>query len=113
MAISTYDGLVAGFASGQSFMFNKASFSNTSAGSFYSLWRATGLPIQPSIPGTTMTSAVCAATDTTGALNYGFTVASGQTAYLAQFQVCDTIQNFIGIADRILHCGGHVQTCPP
>jgi hypothetical protein len=108
MAISTYDGLVAGFASGQSFMFNKASMSNTSAGSFYSLWRTTGLPIQPNIPGTTMTSCACAVTDSTGAFNYGFINTTGFTSYIAQFQICDTVQNFIGIADRILHCGGHV-----
>lgn len=108
MAITTYDTLVAGFASGQSFLISKASIANTVAAQYHSLWRATGVPTQPAIPTATVATVVTAVTDTTGAINFGMTVATGQTAYIAKLAIADSIANSIFICDRLLHSGGNV-----
>lgn len=108
MSITTYDGLVAGFASGQSFLFSKASLANTAAADRISLFRATGIPTQPSTPTTTVNTVTCAVTDTTGAINFGMSVATGQTAYIAKLALADSIVNSIFICDRLLHSGGYV-----
>jgi hypothetical protein len=109
MSITTYDGLVAGFASGQSFLFSKASLANTVAAQLFSLFRATGIPTQPAAPTATVTTCVTAVADTTGAFNWGMTVATGQTAYIAQLQLADSVVNTVFIADRLLHSGGYTS----
>jgi hypothetical protein len=107
MAITTYDGLVAGFASGQSCLFYKASLANTAAADLISLFRATGIPTQPVAPTATVNTIVVAATDTTGAINFGMTVATGQTAYIGKLAIADSIVNTVFVADRIQHSGGY------
>jgi hypothetical protein len=93
-------------ASGQSFLFSKASIANTGANSQWSLWRATGIPVQPAAPTATVVTVVTAITDTTGSINYGMQVATGQTAYIAKLAIVGSVTNALFVADRLVHNGG-------
>lgn len=108
MAITTYDGLVAGFASGQSFLISKASIANAAASQYHSLWRATGVPTQPAIPSATVNTVLNAASDTTGAINFNMATVSTQTCYIGKLAIADSIANSIFVCDRIMHSGGYV-----
>lgn len=105
MSIATYDQLIAGLAAGQSFYFSKASIANQAAAGFTSLWRATGVPAQPSIPTATCVTVL---SDTAGAFNYGMTVATGLTAYFSNFAINGSASHTVYIADRLVHNGGLV-----
>ena len=50
MAIDTLDKVVAGLATRQTLVINKASIANQGAGGMTSLWRGTGNPGQGAIP---------------------------------------------------------------
>lgn len=108
MAITTYDQLVSAFASAQSFLFSKASIANQGAGGYTSLWRATGLPTQPTIPTATVATCITAVTDTTGAFNYGMSVTTGLSIYIAKMAVCGSVSHAMFFADRLVHNGGLV-----
>lgn len=108
MGITTYDGLVAAFASGQSNLISKASIANTVAAQYHSLWRATGIPTQPAIPTATTSTCITAITDTTGAINYNVSATSVQTIYIGKLAIADSIANSIFVCDRLLHNGGYV-----
>lgn len=109
MAITTYDGLVAGFASGQSMLISKASLSNVAAGQYHSLFRATGVPTQPAVPTATVATCITAVTDTAGCINWGMTVATGHTAYIGSLQISGSVVCGFFIADRLLHSGGYTS----
>ena len=65
MALATYDEYVTAMAQRrQDLRYSKASIANMVAGNLCSLWRATGYPAQPSIPG-----AASAPTDATSGPN--------------------------------------------
>lgn len=104
MAISTYDGLVAGLASGQSCLISKASIANTVAAQYHSLRRATGVPTQPAIP--TATVATCITN--IASLNYNMNITTAQTCYIAKLAIADSIANSFFICDRLLESGGYV-----
>jgi hypothetical protein len=47
-----------------------------------------------------------ASTDTNGSWNYGMTVATGQTAYIAGLQIVGSVTHALFVCDRIVHNGG-------
>ena len=103
MTITTVDGLVSALGNNSSrFVIDKASISNTAAGQYHSLWRATGQPGQGGIPAA---AAVCDHS-TVGAM--GFTQ---QTAPATSYggwanAVCSNSAVTIEIHDRLMHMGG-------
>jgi len=110
MTITTADQLEKGLESTFSrFSVNKASVTaNATAGEFFSLWRATGVPAQAAIP--TTTTSVPNST-TLGAISpREITVPSTTTkAYLTDLSFvtgATTPQSTIEIHDRLLHMGG-------
>lgn len=106
MAITTYDGLVAGLASSQQYCINKASIATQGANGFTSLWRATGCPTQGSIPTVTGTSCYATLTGAIGPL----TVGSDLTGYIANLSICGSISHQFYLYDRLMHLGGLLGT---
>ena len=106
MAITTYDGLIAGLGAGQSFLISKASIANQGAGGYTSLWRATGIPAQPAIPTATVSTVVNSVGG--GAINNTMTVATGLTAYMGRLGICGSLSHMFFVCDRIVHNGGLV-----
>lgn len=104
MALTTYDGLVGAFASGQSFLISKASIANTVAAQYHSIRRATGVPTQPAIPIATVTTCIT----NIASLNYGLNVSSTLTCYIGKLAIADSIANTVFICDRLLESGGYV-----
>lgn len=105
MTITTRDQLITALANNSSrFVVDKASISNAVAGTYYSLWRATGQPGQGAIP----TTAAIPTRATTGAI--GFTnQTSPATSYLAWAAMnCSNAAVTIEIHDRLAHRGGLV-----
>ena len=103
MTITTVDALVSAMGNNSSrLIIDKASISNTVAGQFHSLWRATGQPGQAAIP---TTAAVCSNT-LLGAI--GFTQqTSPATSYLGIIEgLCSNAGTTIEIHDRLMHMGG-------
>ena len=103
MAIATIDALVNAMGNNSSrLIIDKASISNTVAGQFHSLWRATGQPGQAAIPGA---AAVCNNT-LLGAI--GFTQQTAPaTSYLGILEgLCSNAGTTIEIHDRLMHMGG-------
>lgn len=103
MTITTRDQLIDGLGNNSSRMvLDKASLSNAVAGTYYSLWRATGQPGQGAIPST---AAVCNNT-LLGAI--GFTQQTAPaTSYGAYFYaVTSNNAMTIEIHDRLMHRGG-------
>lgn len=81
---------------------DKASISNTAAGQFHSLWRATGQPGQGAIP---TTAATC---DNTllGSLQFTQQTAPA-TSYLGIVEgLCSNASSTLEIHDRLMHMGG-------
>lgn len=85
------------------FLVNKATIANQLAGGFSSLWRATGTPTQPAIPGAAATPQ---ASDTGSLVNFA-DAAGGASWYLARLNLARTTAgDSIIIGDRVGHMGG-------
>lgn len=103
MAISTLDGIVNALGNNSSrIVLDKASIASQGAGTFVSLWRATGQPGQGAIPGAAavcnnaLTGAVGFTQQTLPATSYGayFEAATGNAAMTVEMH------------DRLAHMGG-------
>lgn len=103
MAITTIDGLVNAMGNNSSrVVIDKASLSNTVAGQFHSLWRATGQPGQGAIP-----SAVANCNNTlTGGMQFTQQTLPA-TTYAAYLEaVCSNSAVTLELHDRLMHMGG-------
>lgn len=103
MAITTRDQLINAMANNSSrVVIDKASLANATAGSFHSLWRATGQPGQGAIP----TTAAVLDHTTTGALGFSQQTAPA-TSYLGILEgLCSNSGSTLEIHDRLMHLGG-------
>ena len=105
MAISTLDGIVNALGNNSSrIVLDKASIASQGAGTFVSLWRATGQPGQGAIPGA---AAVCNNTTVGGV---GFTQQTlPATSYGAYFEAATGNASMtVEMHDRLAHMGGLV-----
>lgn len=103
MAITTLDGLVNAMGNNSSrIVLDKVSIASQAAGTYVSLWRATGQPGQGAIPAA---AAVCNHS-LTGAI--GFTQQTAPaTSYGAWLNsVCSNAAMTVEIHDRLMHMGG-------
>jgi len=103
MTISTIDGLVNALGNNSSrVVIDKASLSNTVAGQFHSLWRATGQPGQGAIP-----AAVANCNNSlTGGMQFTQQT-SPATTYAAYLDaVCSNSAVTLELHDRLMHMGG-------
>ena len=103
MTISTRDQLIDALGNNSSrFVFDKASIASQAAGTFVSLWRATGQPGQGAIPGA---AAVCDNT-LTGA--FGFTQQSAPATSYGGWAsaTCANAAMTVELHDRLMHMGG-------
>lgn len=103
MAITTRDALIDALANNSSrVVIDKATIASQAAGTFVSLWRATGQPGQGAIPAAaavcdnTLTGAVQFAQQTSPATSYG--------AYL--YASCSNSAMGLELHDRLMHMGG-------
>lgn len=105
MTISTLDQLVNALGNNNSrIIIDKASISSQAAGTYVSLWRATGQPAQGAIPTTTET---CNHT-TTGGVNFTQQT-SPATSYIAYADVATGNATMtVELHDRLAHMGGLV-----
>lgn len=105
MTISTRDQLIDALANNSSrFVIDKASIANAVAGTYYSLWRATGQPGQGAIP----TTAAIVTSATTGAISFTNQTAPA-TSYLGWAAInCSNAAVTVEIHDRIAAMGGLV-----
>lgn len=103
MTISTRDQLVNAMANNASrIVIDKSAISNTAAGQFHSIWRATGQPGQGAIP---TTPAVCD-NALTGAVQFTQQVAPA-TTYAGLLEAASTNAAMtLEIHDRLMHMGG-------
>lgn len=103
MTITTADELINAMGNNSSrIVIDKASISNTAAGQFHSLWRATGQPGQGAIP----TTAVSCDNTLTGALQFNQQT-SPATSYLGILEaLCANAGTTLEIHDRLAHMGG-------
>ena len=103
MTISTRDQLIDAMGNNSSrLVLDNASISNTAAGQFISLWRATGQPGQGAIP---TTAASCNNT-TLGGFSFAQQTAPA-TTYATYFNaVCSTSGATLELHDRLCHRGG-------
>lgn len=106
MTISTLDQLVNALGNNNSrIIIDKASISSQGAGTYVSLWRATGQPAQGAIPTTTV--ATCNHT-TTGGVNFTQQV-SPSASYIAYADVATgNAAMTVELHDRLAHMGGLV-----
>lgn len=105
MTITTRDGIIDGLGNNNNrIQWDKASLGTQVVGQYCSLWRATGVPAQGSIPGA---AAYCTKA-LTGAI--GFTNQTGPaTSYLGWHDLlCATANTNLEIHDRLAHMGGLV-----
>ena len=103
MTITTLDGLVSALGNNSSrFILDKASLSNTAAGQYHSLWRATGQPGQGAVP---TTPAVCN-NALTGAMNFAQQTPPATTYGGWANAICSNASVAIEIHDRLMHMGG-------
>jgi hypothetical protein len=103
MTIATLDGVVGALGNNATrFILDKASLSNTAAGQYHSLFRATGQPGQGAIPAA---AAVC---DNTllGAMNFAQQTAPATTYGGWSNAMCSNSAVTIEIHDRLMHMGG-------
>lgn len=103
MSITSYDQLISGLTSSSQILgINKTSISTQGTGGFTSLWRATGVPAQGAIPGTS--SGTCT-DDLTG--GFLFTNPStGKNTYLGGLSIAGSVSHQMIIYDRLGHMGG-------
>lgn len=103
MSISTRDQLIDALGNKSSrFVIDKASIASQAAGTFVSLWRATGQPGQGAIPST---AAVCDNT-LTGAIGFTQQVAPATSYGAWANAVCSNSAATLEIHDRLMHMGG-------
>ena len=103
MAITTLDGVVNALGNNSTrFILDKASLSNTAAGQYHSLFRATGQPGQGAIP---TTAAVCT-NALTGAMNFAQQTSPATTYGGWANALCSNSATTIEIHDRLMHMGG-------
>lgn len=105
MAITTRDQLIDAMCNNSSrIIIDKASISNTVAGQFHSLWRATGQPGQGAVPAA---PAVCN-NDLLGSLQFNQQT-NPVKSYLAILEgACSNSSSTLEIHDRLMHMGGLV-----
>ena len=103
MTISTRDQLINALGNNSSrFILDKASIASQAAGTYVSLWRATGQPGQGAVPTTT---AVCTS-GLVGSMNFTQQTAPA-TSYAAYMEVATgNATTTVEIHDRIAHMGG-------
>lgn len=101
MAIDTLDKVVAGLATRQTLVINKASIATQGTGGMTSLWRGTGNPGQGAIPGA---AATCEKT-LLGSWNFT-NPTSPALSYLARLNIQGTIAHNFIVYDRLAHMGG-------
>lgn len=103
MSISTRDGLIGAMANNSSrIVIDKANIASQGAGSFVSMWRATGQPGQGAIPNA---AAVCDH-NLVGALGFNQQTAPA-TSYLGILEgVSSNAAMTLEIHDRLMHMGG-------
>lgn len=103
MSISTRDQLIDALGNNSSrFVIDKASIASQAAGTFVSLWRATGQPGQGAIPAA---AAVCDNT-LTGAMGFAQQVAPATSYGAWANAVCSNSAMTLEIHDRLMHMGG-------
>ena len=103
MTISTRDQLISALGNNSSrFVIDKASIASQAAGTFVSLWRATGQPGQGAIPAA---AAVCDNT-LTGAMGFTQQVAPATSYGAWANAVCSNSAMTLEIHDRLMHMGG-------
>lgn len=103
MSISTRDQLINALGNNSSrFVIDKASIASQAAGTFVSLWRATGQPGQGAIP---TAAAVCNNT-LTGAMGFTQQVAPATSYGAWANAVCSNSAMTLEIHDRLMHMGG-------
>lgn len=102
MVISTVDGLVNAMGNNSSrIIIDKASISNSVAGQFQSLWRATGQPGQAAIP----TTAATCDNNLLGSLQFAQQTAPA-TSYLGILEgLCSNSSTTLEIHDRLMQMG--------
>ena len=103
MTISTRDQLIDALGNNSSrLVIDKASIASQAAGTFVSLWRATGQPGQGAIPAA---AAVCDNT-LTGAMGFTQQVAPATSYGAWANAVCSNSAMTLEIHDRLMHMGG-------
>lgn len=103
MTISTRDQLINALGNNSSrLVIDKASIASQAAGTFVSLWRATGQPGQGAIPAA---AAVCDNT-LTGAIGFTQQVAPATSYGAWANAVCSNSAMTLEIHDRLMHMGG-------
>lgn len=103
MTISTRDQLIDALGNNSSrLVIDKASIASQAAGTFVSLWRATGQPGQGAIPAA---AAVCDNT-LTGALGFTQQVAPATSYGAWANAVCSNSAMTLELHDRLMHMGG-------
>lgn len=103
MTISTRDQLIDALGNNSSrFVIDKASIASQVAGTFVSLWRATGQPGQGAIPAA---AAVCDHT-LTGAIGFTQQVAPATSYGAWANALCSNSAMTLEIHDRLMHMGG-------
>ena len=103
MTIATLDGVVSALGNNATrFILDKASLSNTAAGQYHSLFRATGQPGQGAIPAA---AAVCD-NALLGAMNFAQQTAPATTYGGWSNAMCSNSAVTIEIHDRLMHMGG-------
>lgn len=103
MTISTRDQLIDALGNNSSHLvIDKASIASQAAGTFVSLWRATGQPGQGAIPAA---AAVCDNT-LTGAMGFTQQVAPATSYGAWANAVCSNSAMTLEIHDRLMHMGG-------
>lgn len=102
MTITTLDQLASALGNNSTrFILDKASLSNTVAGQYHSLFRATGQPGQGAIP---TTAAVCT-NALTGAMNFAQQTAPATTYGGWANAMCSNSAVTVEIHDRLMHMG--------
>ena len=102
MTITTLDQLASALGNNSTrFILDKASLSNTAAGQYHSLFRATGQPGQGAIP---TTAAVCT-NALTGAMNFAQQTAPATTYGGWANAMCSNSAVTVEIHDRLMHMG--------
>lgn len=105
MAITSRDGLIEALATNSSrFILDKASIASQAAGTFVSLWRATGQPGQGAIPAA---AAICT-NATTGGMNFTQQTAPATSYGGYGYVSTGNSAMSVGIHDRLMHMGGLV-----
>lgn len=105
MAISTLDGIVNALGNNSSrFILDKASIASQAAGTFVSLWRATGQPGQGAIPGA---AAVCS-NALTGAMNFTQQTLPATSYGCYMEAATGNAAMTVELHDRLMHMGGLV-----